>query len=97
MSRLKQCFLPIKNPTKTRLRIQIPKSYQQEPVISRLTSDYGLAFNITAARLGVGNQENGLFDLELQGTPEQIQKALGYLVKLNVKVWGKPNPDGDSW
>lgn len=72
--------------TKTRIKIMIPKHYQREPVISRLTSDYGLTFYITEAMLGASNQEEGLFDLELDGTPQQIKSALDYLLKLQVKV-----------
>jgi L-aspartate semialdehyde sulfurtransferase ferredoxin len=35
-----------------RLPVHIPLSYQQEPVISRLISNYGLVVNITGAMLG---------------------------------------------
>lgn len=83
--------------TKTRIKIQIPKTCQNEPVISRLTSDYGLTFNITKAMLEANNREEGVLELELIGTPEQIQRATAYLLKLQVKIWGKPNPDGDAW
>lgn len=83
--------------TKARIRIMIPSTYCQEPVISHLTSQYGLTFNITGARLNANNQSPGIFDLELTGTPQQIQKALDYLVTKQIKIWGKPNPDGDAW
>lgn len=85
------------NVTKARIRIQIPSTYQKEPVISYLTSQYGLIFNITGASLKSHNQSVGIFDLELTGTPQQIQKALDYLITKQVKIWGKPNPDGDAW
>ncbi len=51
-----------------RIRLRIPKDYHQEPVISRLVSDYGLIVNITAAILGANAVGDGWFDLELQGT-----------------------------
>ncbi|MBD2182788.1 NIL domain-containing protein [Planktothrix sp. FACHB-1355] len=72
--------------TKKRIKIEIPQNYQEEPVISRLTSEYGLTFNITEAMLENSNIGNGLFDLELQGTPQQIQSALDYLWQLKVKI-----------
>lgn len=37
--------------TRTRIRISIPQDYHGEPVISRLTSNYGLTVNITRALL----------------------------------------------
>lgn len=82
--------------TKTRIRLHIPPDYQQEPVISRLSSDYGLSVNITGAKLAATTQA-GIFELELRGTPQQIQTGLTYLRSLNVKVIGKPNAEGDSW
>lgn len=85
------------NTTKARIRIQIPSTYHKEPVISYLTSQYGLIFNITRASLKSHKQSVGIFDLELTGTPQQIQKALDYLITKQVKIWGKPNPDGDAW
>lgn len=83
--------------TQTRIKIQIPSLYQQQPVISQLIADYGLTVNITGALLESSNQAHGLFDLALHGTPQQIQDALAFLQKLDVKIWGKPNPAGDSW
>ena len=83
--------------TQTRLRIGIPKTYHQETVISRLTADYGLLVNITGAMLGPGTGEYGWFDLELRGTPNQIQSGLCYLQQLELKICGRPNADGDGW
>lgn len=37
--------------TNKRIRLRIPKDYHQEPVISRLVSEYGLTVNIAAAIL----------------------------------------------
>ena len=82
--------------TKTRIRLHIPLDYQQEPVISRLSSDHGLSVNITGATLAATTQA-GIFELELSGTPQQIQTGLMYLRSLNIKVIGKPNAEGDSW
>ena len=84
------------NATQIRIRIYIPQRYQQEPIISRLTSEYGLIVNITEAMLLPDNAQ-GKFDLELKGTLSQICSGLTYLEKLQLKILGKPNAYGDSW
>lgn len=84
--------------TQVRIRIQIPKYYGQEPVISRLVSDHGLSVNVKAALLGADTQSEGWFDLELQGTTPQIQSALVYLAELDIKIWSKStDPDEENW
>jgi hypothetical protein len=81
--------------TQTRVRIRIPKRYQQEPVISNLISDYGLTVNIAAALLGANAREDGWFDLELQGTVPQLQSALLYLNDLDLELWY--DSETESW
>lgn len=81
--------------THTRIRIRIPKCYQQEPVISKLVSDYGLTINIAAALLGANAREDGWFDLDLQGTVVQLQSALLYLNDLDLEIWY--DSDTESW
>ena len=83
--------------TQVRIKLRIPAQRRQEPIISHLTAQHGLSVNITAARLSPNPQEDGWFDLELRGTPQQLQQALAYLQSLNITIWGKPNPDGDGW
>lgn len=83
--------------TQTRLRVYIPKTYYQEPVISRLTADYGLLVNITGAMLSSDTGGQGWFDLDLRGTPHQIHRGLAYLQELELGICGRPNPDGDGW
>ncbi|BAZ31304.1 hypothetical protein NIES4074_37760 [Cylindrospermum sp. NIES-4074] len=73
--------------TEKRIRVRIPKDYHQEPVISRLVSDYGLTVNITAALLAANAVGDGWFDLRLQGTETQIQNGLTYLHDLELEVW----------
>jgi NIL domain len=70
-----------------RIRVRIPKDYRQEPVISRLVSEYGLTVNITAAILGANAVGDGWFDLDIQGTEAQIQSGLVYLHDLQLEVW----------
>ncbi|WP_341527958.1 NIL domain-containing protein [Nostoc sp. UHCC 0302] len=76
-----------------RIRLRIPKDYHQEPVISRLVSDYGLIVNITAAILGANAVGDGWFDLELKGTDSQIQSGLTYLQNLELEVWDDTKKD----
>jgi L-aspartate semialdehyde sulfurtransferase ferredoxin len=83
--------------TQIRLRIHIPISYLQAPVISQLISTYGLVVNITKAMLQPNTDQEGCFDIELRGTVPQISCGLAYLESLNLRIVGKPNADGDSW
>ena len=80
--------------TQKRIRIRIPKHYHQEPVISRLISDYSLTVNITAAILGANANGDGWFDLNLQGSQAQIENALTYPAELDLEVWNGSETDG---
>jgi ABC-type methionine transport system ATPase subunit len=84
-------------PTKTRVRIRIPKEYHQEPVISRLVSHHGVTVNIAAALLGSNARDDGWFDLELSGTNRQIQSALIYLDEMDLEIWGRSEAEEDGW
>ncbi|HEY9851316.1 MAG TPA: NIL domain-containing protein [Leptolyngbyaceae cyanobacterium] len=85
-------------PTQARIRIQVPKHYHQEPVISRLISDHGLTVNFNAALLTTNEYNDGWFDLELQGTSRQIQSAFIYLAEMNVRIWSKStDPEEENW
>jgi ABC-type methionine transport system ATPase subunit len=73
------------------IRVRIPKNYHQEPVISQLVSDYGLVINIRAAILGANAVGDGWFDLDLEGTNEQIENALSHLRDLELEIWDNNN------
>ncbi|MBD2294902.1 NIL domain-containing protein [Anabaena sphaerica FACHB-251] len=73
--------------TSQRIRVRITKDYHQEPVISRLVSEYGLTVNIKAAFLGQDAISDGWFDLDLQGNENQIENGLNYLQELKLEVW----------
>ncbi len=77
-----------------RIRIRIPKQYHQEPVISKLISEYNLKVNITAALLGGNGNGDGWFDLDLQGQNTRIQDALIYLKELDLEIWTESETDG---
>ncbi|HEY9599676.1 MAG TPA: NIL domain-containing protein [Cyanophyceae cyanobacterium] len=83
-------------PTGTRLRIRIPKKYSDEPIISRLISDYGITVNIAAALLGANARDDGWFDLELRGNSDQIKEALSYLNDMEVEIW-RGNTEEETW
>ncbi|MCC5632130.1 NIL domain-containing protein [Nostoc sphaeroides] len=80
-----------------RVRLYIPQSYWQEPIISRIISCFQVTVNITGAELEKNTNIPGRFDLELRGSMSQISDCLNYLESLNIKVFGKANADGDSW
>ncbi len=77
------------------IRLRIPKNFHQEPVISRLVSDYGLTINITAAILGANAVGDGWFDLDLQGTTAQIDAAINHLQEIELEVWDENSTS--SW
>jgi ABC-type methionine transport system ATPase subunit len=83
--------------TQTRIRLRIPKAYNNEPIISRLISHHGVTVNIAAALLGANGRDDGWFDLELRGTSRQIQSALTYLDEMDLEIWGESNPEEDGW
>lgn len=80
-----------------RIQIQIPPQYAKEPVISTLTTRYGLDVNILSALLATNSRESGWFDLELHGIPARIQDALTYLAKLQIEVLTDDAATQQSW
>jgi len=85
------------NIVQVRVKVLLPRDYQQKPLLSQLASNCALIFNITQANLGNHPELEGQIDLELRGTVAQIRCGLAYLESLKLKIVGKPNPDGDSW
>lgn len=81
--------------THKQIRVRIPKDYHEEPVISRLVSDYDLVINIRAAILGANAIGDGWFDLDLQGSSENIKLGITYLQNLALEVWD--NNQKPSW
>ncbi|MEB3216861.1 MAG: NIL domain-containing protein [Nostocales cyanobacterium 94392] len=73
--------------THKQIRVRIPKDYHEEPVISRLVSDYHLEINIKSAILGANAVGDGWFVLDLQGTNEQIDLGISYLRNLALELW----------
>lgn len=79
------------------IRLRVPKEYHREPVISKLSSDYNLEVNILGALLGQNAREDGWFDLQLKGTPQQINSAMIYLSDLDIEVWRDSQVEIDGW
>lgn len=79
------------------IRLRVPKKYHREPVISKLSSDYQLEVNILGAVLGQYAREDGWFDLQLKGTPQQINSAMIYLSDLDIEVWRDAQAEIDGW
>ncbi|MDB9447440.1 NIL domain-containing protein [Anabaena sp. CS-542/02] len=80
--------------THRQIRLRIPTNFHQEPVISRLVSDYGLTINITAAILGANAVGDGWFELDLQGFTTQIDDAINWLRDIELEIWDE-NSVGD--
>jgi NIL domain len=53
--------------TQASITLKIVADYHQEPVISRLISEFGLIVNINAAILGGNAKDDGWFKLDLEG------------------------------
>ena len=79
-----------------RIRIRVPKQYQQEPIISNLITQHGLTVNIAAALLGANGREDGWFDLDLQGSQAEIKGALLYLNDLDLEIWHETDGDRED-
>jgi len=82
--------------TTTSITLKIGGDHHQDPVISRLISEFGLTVNINAAILGEDSKVDGWFKLDLQGTQPQIQNGLIYLNDLGLEIWDGKNEDNDE-
>lgn len=71
----------------TQVKIRIPKARHPDPVISNLINRYGLKVNILGALLGANGQEDGWFDLAIEGRAAAIHEALLDLVELEADLW----------
>jgi ABC-type methionine transport system ATPase subunit len=83
--------------TTASITLRIGGDYHQEPIISRLISEFGLTVNINAAILGENTKDEGWFKLDLQGTQPQIQTALIYLNDLGLELWNQKNDNDEGW
>lgn len=70
-----------------RLQICILKDYYNQPIIFDLVSRYGITVNIIAASLPENQQDDGWFDLDLWGKPQQLFSSFNYLKTLQLPLW----------
>lgn len=77
------------SPTTNRIKLQIciPKKYRNSPVIAGLVSCYGLTVNIAGAFLDREIKDEGWFDLEISGKPQQLVWGLRYFKELGLQIW----------
>lgn len=80
--------------TQTKIHLEIPNQYHQEPIISELAKRFNLDVNILAALLGGNGRASGWFQLSLVGAEQSIQDALIYLSDLNIRVL---DTEADGW
>lgn len=71
----------------TQVKVRIPKDRHPDPVISNLIHRHGLKVNIVGALLGANGQEDGWFDLALEGRAATLHEALLDLVELDADLW----------
>ncbi len=83
--------------TEIELKLRVPQSYHQEPIISQLISKYQLKVIFLSAILGKNGQGDGWFNLKLLGTSQEINNALIYLAELDVEVWHEQDLELDGW
>ncbi|ACA98800.1 MULTISPECIES: NIL domain-containing protein [Cyanophyceae] len=90
-----------KNPgdrhTQVNILVQIPKQYQQDPIITQLAVKYNIQVNILAATLGRDNTVSGWFDLQISGPHQAVKDAILYLEEQNIGVYHKEHPETDGW
>ncbi len=67
-----------------RLVLSFPRALVNQPIISSLVKEFDLSFNILKAY--VTPDDAGSLVLELSGTRENLERAIGHLKKLGVKV-----------
>ncbi len=68
-------------------KVRIPKDRHPDPVISNLINRYSLKVNILGALLGANGQEDGWFDLAIEGRADTVREALLDLVELEADLW----------
>jgi hypothetical protein len=81
---------------KTRIQFNIPQKYHKDPIIFTLVLDYKLRVKFISAILGKDGLGGGCLDLELHGYRQQIERALNYLLQLNVDIWNRSDSEATS-
>ena len=66
-----------------KVRLSFPTDKITEPIIYNIGQKYNVITNIRRANV---TEESGWVVLEMQGTSEQLELAIGYLKYINVQV-----------
>ena len=77
----------------TQVKIRIPKDRHPDPVLSNLINRYGLKVNILGALLGTNGQEDGWFDLAIEGRAATLHEALLDLIEIEADLWFNTDAD----
>jgi ferredoxin len=64
--------------------LHFPPAATDQPVIYRLSRDYGLVFNIL--RASITPEEEGLMVLELSGEEDDYRRATDYLKEMGIRL-----------
>lgn len=79
------------------IKIEIPTKHHQQGLIAELISLYNLKVNIIGAFLCQDGNSAGWFDIELEGTYNQVRNALIFLTENDVTIWKTLTKEYDSW
>ena len=71
------------------IRIQVPQSLHQVPIISTLITEYKLIVNIRGAILDQKAIGGGWFDLLLDGEDLNLKQSVLYLKDIGVEIWNE--------
>ena len=71
------------------IRIQVPQSLHQVPIISTLITEYKLIVNIRGAILDQKAIGGGWFDLLLDGEDLNLKQSVLYLKNIGVEIWNE--------
>ena len=71
------------------IRIQVPQSLHQLPIISTLITEYKLIVNIRGAILDQKAIGGGWFDLLLDGEDLNLEQSVLYLKDIGVEIWNE--------
>lgn len=71
------------------IRIQVPQSLHQVPIISTLITEYKLVINIRGAILDQKAIGGGWFDLLLDGEDLNLKQSVLYLKDIGVEIWNE--------
>ncbi|WP_017301321.1 NIL domain-containing protein [Nodosilinea nodulosa] len=77
----------------TQVQIRIPKARHSDPVMSNLINRYGLKINILGGLLGSNGQEDGWFDLAIEGRAGTVYEALLDLIEIEADLWFDTDAD----